>query len=644
MGHGAIVPRGCLLWNWVANVVTELTYPDPRLNRPEPTHEGYHCYAASALLEEVRPREPREVRCVALTAVSGNMYLVARDDGPDVPPEAAGRQLTCTRLSRPMRDAAPGQRCQHLTLLCGTLVSEGDEGLTFSAEDLVAWRGRTMVRRAPSMRVATLEAQLVPLWEQELQQEQDGNCAVRLRHRAKPHRADWAFCTPGAVEYVDDAGLELAGAVDRASYPRTTFQREFTMCFWIKVSAAGTGCTLLERGDASIGACPAVFLDDDLRLGVRANVDPGPECVVRSSQPLAADAWTHVTFSVQQSQRSVELLLNGEVSHRAEMSEGGKLFTDGGGMPLVMGAFGADGTCCISHLHVYPTCSLSRGSAKQVYQAQRSMLGEKVEPEVPLGVPSTITALGPSASLRQRLETICSSDARAGWPASKPGVGVSHDTTWCLAQHQMTLAHHLSESTRCVVELGAWLGKFALTRCDVAHSDQRLWIHQATPRGSSRSTRRTLLCLPSTSGPTTRCYWTRITTARSTSECSRALPSTIRSLRTLGSCVEAWTRIKWPASFLSTCRQPKPSDGCTRPACRRISSTWTQPGTTSRSLPTSPTADASSRMLASAERRGNAHWLRARCVRSPGALATAVCTRRTARRGSWVRWTRTRRW
>ena len=70
MGHGAIVPRGCLLWNWVANVVTELTYPDPRLNRPEPTHEGYHCYAASALLEEVRPREPREVRCVALTAVS----------------------------------------------------------------------------------------------------------------------------------------------------------------------------------------------------------------------------------------------------------------------------------------------------------------------------------------------------------------------------------------------------------------------------------------------------------------------------------------------------------------------------------------------------------------------------------------------
>ena len=92
------------------------------------------------------------------------------------------------------------------------------------------------------------------------------------------------------------------------------------------------------------------------------------------------------------------------------------------------------------------------------------MLGEKVEPEVPLGVPSTITALGPSASLRQRLETICSSDARAGWPASKPGVGVSHDTTWCLAQHQMTLAHHLSESTQCVVELGAWLGKFALCR------------------------------------------------------------------------------------------------------------------------------------------------------------------------------------
>ena len=174
--------------------------------------------------------------------------------------------------------------------------------------------------------------------------------------------------------------------------------------------------------------------------------------------------FAHVTFSVQQSQRSVELLLNGEVNQRAEMSEGGKLFTDGGGMPLVMGAFGADGTCCISHLHVYPTCSLSRGSAKQVYQAQRSMLGEKVEPEVPLGVPSTITALGPSASLKQRLETICSSDARAGWPASKPGVGVSHDTTWCLAQHQMTLAHHLSESTQCVVELGAWLGKFALTR------------------------------------------------------------------------------------------------------------------------------------------------------------------------------------
>eukprot|EP01045_Picozoa_sp_COSAG04_P042362 COSAG04_NODE_13347_length_610_cov_0.547945_1_plen_171_part_10 len=92
------------------------------------------------------------------------------------------------------------------------------------------------------------------------------------------------------------------------------------------------------------------------------------------------------------------------------------------------------------------------------------MLGEKVEPEVPLGVPSTITALGPSASVRQRVETICSCDARAGWPASKPGVGVSHDTTWCLAQHQMTLAHHLSESTQCVVELGAWLGKFALCR------------------------------------------------------------------------------------------------------------------------------------------------------------------------------------
>eukprot|EP01044_Picomonas_judraskeda_P031281 COSAG03_NODE_11611_length_584_cov_0.853608_1_plen_65_part_10 len=55
----------CVLWSWVAHTITELTYPDPRILRPELTQHGCHCWAASLLLEQhCRPREPREIRCL----------------------------------------------------------------------------------------------------------------------------------------------------------------------------------------------------------------------------------------------------------------------------------------------------------------------------------------------------------------------------------------------------------------------------------------------------------------------------------------------------------------------------------------------------------------------------------------------------
>lgn len=482
----------CVLWSWVAHTITELTYPDPRILRPELTQHGCHCWAASLLLEQhCRPREPRENRCLLLTAASGNVYLISRDDNSVLSPGDVERQLTITRLTRPMhkckRSAMQGSKdYQHLTLLCGTVVGNGapedwsteSEGLVFYAEDIVAWQGRTMMRRPGPIRAATIEAELVPVWEYEQNDTAVASVVKRggietVRHRPKPHREDWGFGSAGVTEFIDDSGLELYDGCTPNVHDRTKFQREYTMCFWIKISqfdaSAESACddsrTLFERGSTSIGACPCVFLDAQLRLGVRANVDPGPECALRSRDPLTVDTWTHIAISVQQSQRALELLINGEFDQRVTMSAHGKLFTDGEGLPLSIGLFSANAktTCCISHLQVYPTCSLSRGSAKQVFEAQRLMLRELVNPERPLDVPATILDLDPSLDLVQRAHKVCKCDDRAGWPPLQPGVVESHSPGFCAPQHRVVLAHQLSEATQCVVELGAWLGMICAT-------------------------------------------------------------------------------------------------------------------------------------------------------------------------------------
>lgn len=555
----------CVLWDWVAHVVTELTYPDPRgVVRPELTQQGFHCWAASLLLDQhCRPRELREVRCLALTAASGNVYLISRAEGPTVYSELVGRDLTITRLDRPMHtdtgsaaEGAGSGSYQHLTLLCGTLVggappddwSTEPEGLVFYAEDIVAWKGRTMMRRPAPMRVATIEAELAPVWECE---QADASLAVlvgkggltTLEHRPKSHREDWGFGTSGVTELIDDSGLEVYDGAAPQVHDHTKFQREFTVCFWIKVSrfepesALGDEArTLFERGSAGIGSCPCVFLDAQLRIGVRANVDPGPECALRSQQSLVLDTWTHVAVSVQQSQRALELLINGEVDQRGTMSAHGKLFTDGEGLPLHVGRFSADAqtTCCISHLQVYPTCSLSRGSAKQVFQAQRLMLRELVEPERPSGVPAAIVGLDQSADLAQRVDVLCGCDSRAGWPAVEPDVVTAHSPDWCLPQHRVVLAHQLSEETQCVVELGAWLG----AKSQVSSHSLRLTVFrpktglplsigcvfrfgcaQARPRASFVSTRPTPSCLLWTSGSTRPSSTILNTTTSKSSEC-----------------------------------------------------------------------------------------------------------------------------
>ena len=491
-GHGILVPRDtegqrCVLWDWVAHVVTELTYPDPRVLRPELTQQGFHCWAASLLLDQhCRPREPRESRCLLLTSASGKVYLISRVDESATSPSGVDQQLTITRLARPMHTCTRGAtegaaEYQHLTLLCGTLVGGGppkewsaeSEGLVFYAEDIVAWQGRTMMRRPAPIRAATIEAELVPVWEHEQNNPTMATLVSQggiqtVRYRPKPHREDWGFGSAGVTEFIDDSGLEIYDGGPPNVCERTKFQREFTICFWIKIShfdpaAESTGDdarTLFERGSTSIGACPCVFLDSQLRLGVRANVDPGPECALRSREPLVLDTWTHVAISVQQSQRALELLINGEVDQRDTMSINGKLFTDGEGLPLHIGRFSADAktTCCISHLQVYPTCSLSRGSAKQVFQAQRLMLRELVAPERPPGVPAGIVDLDASLDLMHRAHAISKCDDRAGWPKSQPDVVKAHSPGWCMPQHRVVLAHQLSEETQCVIELGAWLG------------------------------------------------------------------------------------------------------------------------------------------------------------------------------------------
>ena len=493
-GHGVVVPRmtgdnQCVLWTWVANAVTELTYPDPR-SRPDLNQDGCHCWAASLLLElHCRPREPRETRCLLLTAASGNVYLISPDDAGVVNPGDIERRLTITRLTRPMHTCARsategGKDYQHLTLLCGTIVGSGApeewsteaDGLVFYAEDIVAWQGRTMMRRPGPIRAATIEAELVPVWAHEQNDPTIASIVTRggletIRHRPKPHREDWGFGSAGVTEFIDDSGLELYDGCTPSVHERTIFQREYTICFWIKISqfdppaesTSDDSRVLFDRGSTSINfnrACPCVFLDAQLRMGVHASVDPGPECTLRSRDPLAVDTWTHIAISVQQSQRALELFINGEVDQRETMSAHGKLFTDGEGLPLKVGLFSADAKtrCCISHLQVYPTCSLSRGAAKHVFEAQRDMLREVVNPERPPNVPAAILDLDASLDLMQRAQAVCGCDDRAGWPHSQPSAVESHSTGFCAPQHRVVLAHQLNEATHCVIELGAWLG------------------------------------------------------------------------------------------------------------------------------------------------------------------------------------------
>jgi hypothetical protein len=479
LGVGDAVPQSCLLWDWVANVVNEMTFPDPRQGRgrPEIKKRG-ECYAASALLGTIQKPGRSDTPVVALATSSGAMYLIAHVRNKDGVGSAPNQMISIAKVQRPIHISlvatqSSTRQYQHLTLLCGIVVAKPD-GLGLFVEDVAAWCGRTMIRRPKALRVALIEAELSPVWKKE-QRDPELSALVKvggitvIEQRQFSHRVDWGYPSPGVIELVDPEGAALTAhepeSTGPISFQETTFEREYTLCFWLCVdqcdpSDATDSGLILERGhNTELGECPMLRLDENCCVCASVNVDPGPACIVQSSS-LADGGWRHIALCVRQSQRLVELLIDGELSCQSEMSADGKLFTNGSGMVVTLGpwAGGAEAGGCIAYLQVYPHSALSRGAVLDVFQSQRDLLGERatalsdVAPEL-----AALHALPADSTLIQRVQALASGP-QVGWPPIPPAV-LQNRHGWLTPAQKVVLAHLLGPHSCCVVELGGWLGK-----------------------------------------------------------------------------------------------------------------------------------------------------------------------------------------
>lgn len=246
---GDLVPTHCVLWGWVAHILTELAYPNDRLTRPK-VKQGMECSAAANLLSSIRPFEPRELPALLLVSSSGHMYVIARpklesadgrrdrfgpagyrDRGPASltprsfpaasrrgrrspltasPPLTACRApgLLVTRLAPHEATSSAGPAGSavssgavgvehHLSLFLANIVSDASNGLVneIFVHDLVASAGRSMVRKPLAVRMRMLEeiGQCFKGWA-------DSCPSVeKITHRPGQYAADWYG--PGSLRY-----------------------------------------------------------------------------------------------------------------------------------------------------------------------------------------------------------------------------------------------------------------------------------------------------------------------------------------------------------------------------------------------------------------------------------------------------------
>jgi hypothetical protein len=170
------------------------------------------------------------------------------------------------------------------------------------------------------------------------------------------------------------------------------------------------------------------------------------------------ESWRHVALSVRQSQRLVELLIDGELASQCTMSAEGKLFTSGSGLALRLAAGctayttgttstgspaddQADGAAlsmgCVALLQCYPTSALTHGAVMEIYMTQRELLQLPANHQPYASAPpvlSQLRALPEEAALGERVQALLqcvdagsggdsTEQLRVGWPESAPSVG-----------------------------------------------------------------------------------------------------------------------------------------------------------------------------------------------------------------------------
>ena len=105
-------------------------------------------------------------------------------------------------------------------------------------------------------------------------------------------------------------------------------------------------------------------------------------------------------------------------------------------------------------------------AAREQRQARQVQLGQPSSASLPaehlpsaaLAALSQAEPVRPTADLTSAVAALVASDPRVGFPETEPGVA-KNPHGWFFPPHRVVMANIMSSETKCVLELGSWLGK-----------------------------------------------------------------------------------------------------------------------------------------------------------------------------------------